>query len=150
MQITKLTSKLKPITLSVGMAVAPAFLYSSVDVYSKILTTITDSKTREFVSVADNDNSLFYSNKLRFNSHYEKWMQETGYLSSVNAIVEHPDFQSIVAMQYAVVPFIVEEIERNPSNLVWALNFIYKRKISDKANLTISEACKLWVKELKK
>lgn len=150
MQITKLTSKLKPITLSVGMAVVPAFLYSSVDDYSKILTTITDSKTREFVSVADNDNSLFYSNKLRFNSHYEKWMQETGYLSSVNAIVEHPDFQAIVAMRHAAVPYIVEAIEQEPSSLVWALNFIYNRKISKKSDLTIPEACKLWVKELKK
>ena len=76
MQITKLTNKLKPITLSIGMAVAPAFLYSSVDDYSKILTTITDSKTREFVCTADNNNSLFYTNKLRFNSHYEKWTRE--------------------------------------------------------------------------
>ena len=150
MQITKLTSKLKPITLSVGMAVAPAFLYSSVDDYSKILTTITDSKTLEFVHVADGDNSLFYTNKLRFNSHYEKWMRETAYLSSVNAIVEHPDFQAIVAMQDTAVPFILDVIEQNPSNLVWALNFIYKKKISNNTNLTISEACKLWGKALKR
>lgn len=150
MQITKLTNTLKPITLSIGMAVAPAFLYSSVDDYSKILTTITDSKTREFVCAADNDNSLFYINKLRFNSHFEKWFRETAFMSSVNAIVEHPDFQAIVAMQHAAVPYIVETIEQEPSNLVWTLNFIYKRKISDKPNLTISEACKLWVRELKK
>ena len=150
MQITKLTNKLKPITLSIGMAVAPVFLYSSVDDYYKILSTVTDSNTREFVSVADNDNSLFYTNKLRFNSHYEKWLQETAYLSSVNSIVEHPDFQAIVAMRYAAVPYIVEAIEHEPSNLVWALNFIYNRKISSKSDLTISEACKLWVKELKK
>lgn len=150
MQITKLTNKLKPITLSIGMAVAPVFLYSSVDEYSKILSTVTDSKTREFVTVADNDNSLFYTNKLRFNSHYEKWLQETAYLSSVNSIVEHPDFQAIVTMRYAAVPYIVEAIEQEPSNLVWALNFIYNRKISNKSDLTIPEACKLWVKELKK
>ena len=150
MQITKLTNKLKPITLSIGMAVAPVFLYSSVDDYSKILSTVTDSKTREFVSVADNDNSLFYTNKLRFNSHYEKWLQEIAYLSSVNSIVEHPDFQAIVAMRDAAVPYIVETIEQEPSNLVWALNFIYNRKISNKSDLTITEACKLWVKELKK
>lgn len=150
MQITKLTNKLKPITLSIGMAVTPVFLYSSVDDYSKILSTVTDSKTREFVSVADNDNSLFYTNILRFNSHYEKWLHETAYLSSVSSIVEHPDFQAIVAMRDAAVPYIVETIEQKPSNLVWALNFIYNRKISNKSDLTITEACKLWVKELKK
>lgn len=150
MQITKLTNKLKPITLSVGMAVAPAFMYSSVDNYSKILTTITDSKMLEFVHFADNDNSLFYTDKLRFYSHYEKWIQVTAYMSSINAIVEQTDFQAIVAMNYAAVPFIVDVIEHEPSNLVWALNFIYKKKISNKPNLTIPEACKLWVKELKK
>lgn len=37
-----------------------------------------------------------------------------------------------------------------PSTLVWALNLIYNRKITDLPNITISEACNLWVKELKK
>lgn len=132
------------------MAMAPVFLYSSVDDYSKILTTVTDSKTLAFVHAADDNNSLFYTDKLRFVSHYEKWMRDTAFLSSVKAIVEHKDFQSIVSMQKSAVPYILESIEQHPSNLVWALNFIYKKKISDKPDLTIPEACKLWIRELKK
>ena len=48
------------------------------------------------------------------------------------------------------VPLIGQSIEAEPSMLVWALNMIFKGKISDKKDLTIEEACKLWVKELKR
>lgn len=150
MQITKITNQLKPITLSIGLAAAPAFLYSSVDDYSKILTTVTNSTTRDYIHIADSDNSLFYANKLRFTAHFEKWSRDTAYMSSVESIIEHPDFQSMVAMKMAAVPYIVDELERRPSNLVWALNFIFQKKISEKQNITIPEACRLWVKELKK
>ena len=47
------------------------------------------------------------------------------------------------------VPFILEEISIKPSNLVWALNIIFKKKITNRANTTIEEACKLWVKAMK-
>jgi len=50
-------------------------------------------------------------------------------------------------MGQSAVPFIVEEIDQRPSTLVWALNIIFNRKISDK-NINISEACRLWVKTL--
>ena len=48
------------------------------------------------------------------------------------------------------VPFIGQSIEAQPSLLVWALNMIFNGKISDKKDLTIGEACKLWVKELRR
>ena len=74
--------------------------------------------------------------------------EKTQFMSSAYSIVNDEDFQSIVAMGKSVVPFIVKEIEREPSTLVWALNYIYGHKISDKSNITISEACKLWIKAL--
>ena len=45
------------------------------------------------------------------------------------------------------VPFILEEIKRKPSNLVWALNAIFHKKIGTGA--TVTEACKLWIAEFK-
>ena len=52
-------------------------------------------------------------------------------------------------MGYSAVPFIIEEIEKEPSNLVWALNLIYNQKISKNPNITIKDACKLWIKALR-
>lgn len=88
--------------------------------------------------------------EIAFQAHYEKWKRETAYMSSVDSIVEHPDFQFIVSMNHAAVPYILKAIEQQPSNLVWALNFIFNRKISQKQSISIPEACKLWIKELTK
>lgn len=69
-------------------------------------------------------------------------------MSSASDIVNHEAFKAIVAMGEAAVPYIVEEINTTPSTLVWALNFIYQKKISNNPDTTVQEACRLWVKEL--
>ena len=61
----------------------------------------------------------------------------------------HKDFQSIVKMGDRATPLILMEIKSKPSLLVWALNLIHNKKISNNPNITIEEACKLWVKTLK-
>lgn len=86
--------------------------------------------------------------QLLFESYLEKWRRETQYLSSVTAITSHPSFLQIVNMGGNAVPFILNEIERKPSNLVWALNAIFHKKIGD--GVTVTEACRLWIAELKK
>ena len=83
-----------------------------------------------------------------FGRYLEEWQRDTRFLSSVSAITGHPAFTSIVNMGGNAVPFIIEEIERKPSNLVWALNAIFHKKIGQEA--TVTEACKLWTAELKK
>lgn len=86
--------------------------------------------------------------RTRFYSYLEEWKQDTRFLSSVTAITRHPCFQCIVAMGGNAVPLIVEEIEHKPSNLVWALNAIFHKKIGN--GKTVTEACRLWIAELKK
>ena len=147
MQLTRVSKLFKPITLSIGMA-ASMPLYSAVDDHSGIFSIITDPMMFESVKKADSENFKFYSSKLRFQSLYETWRNETYFLSSVQDIVDHEAFKAIVAMDTDAVPFIINEISNTPSTLVWALNYIYNRKISDNPNTTIPEACKLWVKEL--
>lgn len=87
--------------------------------------------------------------KYRFYQSYEKWIKSVRFLSSPNQIIEDPNFRQIVDMGLFSVPFIIEEIEREPSYLVWALNQIYGFKISDNPLTTIPEACKAWLKYLK-
>lgn len=83
-----------------------------------------------------------------FKKHLEKWQHDTRFLSSTSAITAHPSFQYIVNMGGNAVPYILEEIERRPSNLVWALNAIFHKKIGQ--GNTITDACRLWITELKK
>ena len=83
-----------------------------------------------------------------FNRYLEEWQDNTRFLSSVKAIISHPSFLQIVNMGGNAVPFIIEEISKLPSNLVWALNSIFHKKIG--SGQTITEACRLWTAELKK
>lgn len=147
MQLTHISEIFKPVTLSIGMTTIMP-VYAAVDSYSGIYSVITDKAMFESVKQADSENSLSYVSRLRFQSYYEQWYNATRFLSSANDIVNNDAFQAIIAMGKTAVPFIVEEISATPSPLVWALNFIYQKKISDNPNTTIPEACKLWVKEL--
>jgi hypothetical protein len=151
MQLVKLSDKLKPITIAAGMfTVGSSLTYADLDSFSGILTLTTSNKTTEYIRAVDKADDKYLIQKFRFQHHLKNWENKVMFLSSPNAIVENVDFKAIVNMGKSAVPFIVEEIERKPSSLVWALNFIYERKITDKPTATISEACKLWVKELKR
>jgi hypothetical protein len=151
MQLVQLSNKLRPLTLAVGLLSATStFAYSELDAYSGILTITTNNRTSEYLKSVDNNDSGELLRKFRFHNHLINWAKKTLFLSSTKTIIENEDFKAIVAMGHSAVPYIIEEIENNPSTLVWALNIIYNRKITDNPNATISEACILWVKELKK
>ena len=151
MQLVQLSNKLKPLTLAVGLlSAASTFAYSDIDNYSGILTITSNNRTSEYIKSVDKSDGGLFLNKFRFENHLINWEKKTLFLSSTKAIIENADFQAIVAMGYSAVPFIIEEIDNKPSTLVWALNLIYNRKVTDNPNITIPEACKLWVKELKK
>ena len=150
MQLVPFSAKLKPITLAVGMFSTTQFAYSDMDAYSGILSVASNSKTAEHIKSVDKNDYIYFSQKFRFQYHLMNWEKKTMFLSSTKSIIEDEDFQAIVSMGYAAVPFIIEEIENKPSVLAWALNLIYDKKITNKPNATITEACKLWVKHLKK
>ena len=69
---------------------------------------------------------------------------QTTYSSSPDDILENSNFKEIVKLGKDAVPFILEEIESKPSSLVWALNLITGRRITEK-KVSVSEASKLWV-----
>ena len=151
MQLVQLSNRLRPIPLAAGiLSVASTFAYSDIDSHSGILTITSNNRTSEYIKSVDKNDGAFFFNKYRFQSHLTSWQTKTLFLSSTKAIIENDDFQSIVAMGESAIPFIIEEIENKPSTLVWALNLICNRKITNNPNTTISDACKLWVKELKK
>lgn len=138
-----------PLTLATGLAVPNFMAYADVDQFSNITSVISDARISKYVKAVDNryDNNILIRSK--FFTYYNSWYAKTRFLSSAKAITDQIDFRSIVNLGIDAVPFILETIDAKPSTLVWALNMIFKEKISNNPNLTISEACKLWIKKLK-
>ena len=151
MQLKDIKQGWKPVSLAVGLiAGVPVGLYAAIDQYSKIDTVLTNNATSRYIAEVNDPSELMMSGKLVFDALESSWRKETRFLSSVKDIIEQRDFQAIIAMGEQAVPFIGQSIESRPSTLVWALNMIFNGKISEKKDLTIGEACKLWVKELRR
>lgn len=124
-------------------------LYANVDLFSNINSVINNHETAQYIKEINNPADIFLNDRLKFLNHYNGWCNNTKYLSSVKSIIEDEDFKAIVAMGQRAVPFILDEIDIRPSNIVWALNMIFGRKITDRKDVTITDACKLWVKALR-
>ena len=150
MQLKDIKQGWKPVTLAVGLMAGTPGMYAAVDQFSRIDTVLTNHATSRYISEVNDPSELVMNGKLMFDALEASWKNETRFLSSVNDIINQRDFQAIVSMGAQAVPFIGQSIETQPSTLVWALNMIFKGKISEKKDLTITEACKLWVKELKR
>ena len=147
MQLTPIKQAFKPITIAAGMIAAmPTFAYSDIDAYSNNM--INSEKTMQYMQLVDARETDYFSAKFHFQLHLQKWEKKTKLQSSVYRIIGDEDFKAIVSMGEVATPLIIAEIQQRPSTLVWALNFIYGKKISNNSKLTISEACKLWIKEL--
>lgn len=89
--------------------------------------------------------SNFYL-KYRFEIHYQNWKKKTQLFSSISRIIDNADFQSMVEIGKESIGIILEKIEEEPSTLVWAMNIITESRISKNPTITITDACKLWVK----
>lgn len=148
MQLNILGQAIKPLTLAAGLALSTQMMYADLDQYSAISSVVTNHQTAAYLKVFDNSDDKLQRLYSRYKLLYQTWKVKTAVLSSPKAIIENPEFQGIVSMGKDAVPFILDTISEEPSQLVWALNYIYGAKISNNPNLTISEACKLWVKKM--
>jgi hypothetical protein len=84
--------------------------------------------------------------KANFISLKQAWINETFFLSSVLDIIENNNFKRILKLGKDAIPLIIDEIEKKPSSLVWALNIITGATIDINQRLTLTQACKMWVK----
>jgi hypothetical protein len=60
----------------------------------------------------------------RFRELAEQWKEETSFLSSSTAIVNHPAYQAVIALGPPVVPFLLRELEAEPYHWFEALHAI--------------------------
>lgn len=141
----------KPLTLTLavagGVAVSADSLYNGIDDYSRIEAVISNDHTFKYIDTFKDTTLQDVALKLRFETALQGWKERTMFVSSARQIVTDKGFQEIVQMGEKAVPFIIQEIKETPSSLVWALNIIYQKKVSNRPQITITEACKLWVKK---
>lgn len=150
MQLRKITG-LRPLTIlaAATLTTTPEQVYADIDQYSNIYSVVSNNITSRYLNDIEENSYTELINRIQFEKYFSNWQNETFFLSSTEQIINNKNFKGIVSLGVKAVPFIIEEINRKPSVLVWALNFIYNKKISNNPKTTITEACKLWVKNLK-
>lgn len=103
-----------------------------------------------FRSLDSDDESETYpvpNERFDFAANLSYWKSQTQ-LSSVNNFT-NSYFKTIVKMGEAAVPFILEEIQKEPSQLVHALDLIYPNKVRYKGFVSLKQACDTWIKILR-
>lgn len=81
-----------------------------------------------------------------FRSAVAEWTCGKGPTSSSTKLVAHPAFRRIVAMGTEAVPYLLQELKREPSLLVVALREITaENPVPRESSGKISDAAKAWV-----
>ena len=88
--------------------------------------------------------------KSKFDSLVQQWKESTMFDSSISKIINDESFQRIIHLGERAIPLIIDEIEKEPSVLVWALNILTNSDLNSGQRLTIEGACRAWVKLYKK
>lgn len=109
--------------------------------FSSSISLVDDNGNSQSIDMGETDkNATFAQN-------YKYWNQETIFLSTNN--VDNSYFQSIVNMGVDAVPFILEELEKGPTPLVYALDKIFPGVMKYEGFVSLQEACERWMEILK-
>lgn len=81
----------------------------------------------------------------------QQWKQERPRGADVSEMVMHPAYQRIIGMGPDVVPFLLEDLEREPEHWFWALYSITGAKpVPPKSEGKLEEMAKAWIEWGKK
>lgn len=99
------------------------------------------------ISIGEAELFLYTPSELEkeFQSHAQKWKQETFFISSLDDMCVHPSYQRIIGMGRQVVPLILHELEQEPDHWFWALNAITGEDPAQSEN-TVEGAATAWLK----
>ena len=112
----------------------PAFAFSS-----SISLVDNDGNAQKIDMHKTEQNAIFAQN-------FKYWNQETAFLSTNN--VDNPYFQGIVNMGVDAVPFILDELKKGPTTLVYALDKIFPGVMKYEGFVSLNDACKKWIEIL--
>lgn len=88
------------------------------------------------------------SDRCTFETNLDYWNNEIRFSSSNN--FDNSYFDEITNMGTKAVPFILEELKRGPTQLVYALQCIFPGKVKCKGNVSLERICEVWLKLLTK
>lgn len=75
-----------------------------------------------------------------------RWKSETAFLSDPEEITAHPSFAALVGNAKLVLPLILDELRRSPSQLVWVLDdAIGERPYPTEASGDITAMTEAWI-----
>ncbi len=149
---------MKPVTLKSfvplalgGLLILPndqihTFRYNDI---AKNSISIADKATLNHLSEAQGANYTELLLKFKFQSHLMAWEKNTKFLSFADQIIEEENFVEIVKLGPPIIPLIAQELAIKPSCIVWALNIILDKKMSNDPTTTITEASHMWLRYLK-
>jgi len=82
--------------------------------------------------------------KDKFFKHYHTWHDRYA-MKATQKFEGDPDFDALVKMDEAAVPFIYEIIKAHPDPIVHVLDFVYKRTVKYDGFVTLKDICASWV-----
>ena len=88
------------------------------------------------------------SDRCTFETNLDYWNNEIRFSSSNN--FDNSYFYEITNMGTKAVPFILEELKKCPTQLVYALQCIFPGKVKCKGNVSLERICEVWLKLLTK
>lgn len=105
--------------------------------------------------------NLFYTHLINelaeeqeFLYYRDNWEKETCFSSSISTIISNKNFVSIVNMGERVIPYILRDIQRQPSFLFIALEQICRENLIKPErqgcwnHINVTESCKKWAERL--
>ena len=109
--------------------------------FSSSVTGISDNGETCVIDTAESDCMAMFAQNYRY------WNKETQFSSANN--IDNAYFQSIIDMGVNAVPYIVEELEKGPSPLVYALDMIFPGVMKYEGFVSLKEACDKWLSILR-
>jgi hypothetical protein len=83
---------------------------------------------------------------IKFNRLARRWREETGHMSSIDDICTNNEYQEIINMGEAAIPYILGDLDARPAYWFWALTSITgANPVPTPFQGTFAEAVQLWL-----
>ncbi len=109
----------------------------AVFLFSSSVSAITKDGLSQKIDSKEIDKAATFIQNLKY------WNQETCFISANN--VDNSYFMEIVNMGSDAVPFIVEELKKGPTPVVYALDKIFPNVVRYEGFVSLKEACDKWL-----
>jgi hypothetical protein len=82
----------------------------------------------------------------RFQTLAADWKAARGHSSSINAWARLPAYREIIELGAAVIPLLLEELEREPDHWFWALKELTNENpVTPASRGNVTEMAKCWI-----